>query len=493
MVAYLKAVKLLIDRFDKFDIRQVSRDQNTQADALAAIGSMFKSEVTTNIPIIHVLSPSVVRGQDAILLLEDETSTGGEPPQEGWTLKYLRWIRDGQVPSDQDPRVFRMKASMFTEVQGMLFRRSLGGPLLRCLEREEALQVMKDLHSGECGNHSGARGLSQKAMRIGYYWPTMRKDTYEFVKTCDACQRHAKILRQPPEFLHPVLSPWPFMQWGMDIVGKLPRAPGGKVYFLAMTDYFSKWIECESYTQITDTHVISFIKRNILCRFGIPSQIICDNGSQFISDKTAAFCERWNITLIKSTPRHPQSNGQAEASNKVIINNLRRKLEERAGRWAEELPFVLWADRTTPKRATGQTPFSLVFGTEAVIPAEQNTPTHRYGCTGTDDNLEAMAHDLDTVDELRDRAAIHLAAQKQLVARSYNKRVNVRRFEIGDLVLRKVFPNTKNKDAGKFAAKWEGPYHISEIANNGAYRLIDLDGKEVPRPWNALHLKLYHI
>lgn len=118
------------------------------------------------------------------------------------------------------------------------------------------------------------------------------------------------------------------MKWGMDIVGKMPPTPGQKVFMLAMTDYFSKWIEAEAFRHVTSKEVISFIKRNILSKFGVPSEIICDNGSQFISDKTEAFCKKYKISLIKSTPRYPQENGQAESSNKIIINNLKKKADD---------------------------------------------------------------------------------------------------------------------------------------------------------------------
>ncbi|XP_074298338.1 uncharacterized protein LOC141629197 [Silene latifolia] len=261
----------------------------------------------------------------------------------------------------------------------------------------------------------------------------MRKDAMEFAKRCDACQRHAHVSHQPAEPLHQVISPWPFMKWWMDIVGPLPRAPGNKVYMLAMTDYFSKWIEAESFSQ-------------------------------------------------KSTPRNPQSNGQAKSSNKIIIENFKKKLEEIGGKWAEELPLVLWADRTTSKVATGQTPFSLVFGAEAVIPSEVRVPTHRYGCITEDRNQVEMASSLDTIDELRTSAQIKMASYRQTVAKSYNKNVKVRTLQVGDLVLRKVFQNTKNQQAGKFAYNWEGPYQVESTVGNGAYRLMTMEGQMVPDP-----------
>ncbi|XP_074297360.1 uncharacterized protein LOC141628072 [Silene latifolia] len=133
-----------------------------------------------------------------------------------------------------------------------------------------------------------------------------------------------------------------------------------------------------------------------------------------------------NITLRKSAPRYPQTNWQAESSNKIIVENLRKRLEELGGKLADELPLVLWSDRTTPKMATGQTRFSLVYGAEAVIPSEVLVPMHRYGCQTVEQNKIEMARSLDTVDELRESVYIRMASYKQSVARTYNKNVKIR-------------------------------------------------------------------
>jgi hypothetical protein len=262
---------------------------------------------------------------------------------------------------------------------------------------------------------------------------------------------------------------------------------------LAMTDYFSKWIEAEAFVRVREKEVISFIKRNILTRFGIPAEIVCDNGSQFIGKRTTNFCEAWGIKMITSTPVHPQANGQAESSNKIIINNLKKKLGAKKGKWAEELPFVLWADRTTAKNATGQTPFSLVFGSEAVLPTEMVIPTARTIYQQPEANAQNLLQDLEAVDELRDLARIRLATYQQRMANTYNKNIRLRRFQVGDLVLRKAFQNTTNPADGKLAPKWEGPYFIDSEAGKGAYRLATMDGEMLPRAWNAVHLKAYFI
>ncbi|XP_074301111.1 uncharacterized protein LOC141632463 [Silene latifolia] len=105
------------------------------------------------------------------------------------------------------------------------------------------------------------------------------------------------------------------------------------------------------------------------------------------------------------------------------MDNLRRRLHELGGKWADELQLVLWSDRTTPKTATGQTPFSLVFGVEAVIPSEVLVPTHRYECMTWELNSAEMIRNLNTIDEMRASAKIRMAAYKQSVSRSYNKNV----------------------------------------------------------------------
>ena len=116
--------------------------------------------------------------------------------------------------------------------------------------------------------------------------------------------------------------------------------------------------------------------------------------------------------MVTSTPVHPQANGQAESSNKIIVNNLKKKLGEKKGKWAEEPPFVLWADITTLKNATGQTPFSLVFGAEAMLPTEMVMPTARKHLHDDTTNSEALLQDLEAMDELRDAAKLRMAAHQ---------------------------------------------------------------------------------
>ena len=180
------------------------------------------------------------------------------------------------------------------------------------------------------------------------------------------------MIHQSAGSLNPISNPWPFTQWGLDIVGPFSWAIGNQRFVLVTVYYFTKWVEAEVLANIRDVDVKKFIWRNIVTRFQVPKSFVSDNGLQFDSNAFCEFCSGLGIKNGYSTPAYPQSNSQAEATNKAIVNGLRKRLEGAMGRWVEELPNVLWEYRTTLRRSTGETPFSLTYGAEAVIPAEIN-------------------------------------------------------------------------------------------------------------------------
>ena len=166
---------------------------------------------------------------------------------------------------------------------------------------------------------------------------------------------------------------------GVDILDPFPQATSNRQFVLVAVDYFTKWAEAEALANIWDVDVKKFVWKNIVTRFGVPNTLISDNGLQFDSRAFRDFCRDLGIMNKYSTPAYPQSNGQADAVNKAILNGLKRRLDSAKSNWAKELPNVLWAYRTTPHRSTGETPFSLTYGAEAVIPAEVNMCNARIG------------------------------------------------------------------------------------------------------------------
>jgi len=317
---------------------------------------------------------------------------------------------------------------------------------------------------------------------LGYWWPFMQRDALAYGKKCDKCQRFSPIIRQPATELHPFTSPWPFALWGLDIVGPFPIASGGRKFLLVATDYFTKWVEAVPLKHITQADVRSFLWINIVTRFGIPRALIADNGTQFKGSSITDLCDELGIKRHFSSVGYPQGNGQAEASNKVIVAGLKRRLEAAKGRWAEELPSVLWAFRTTPRRSTGATPYSLAFGTEAIIPLETNFPTLRSDLIDNGDNDAALEANLDFIDERREVALIRLANYQNTLTRHRHKIMNPRNLEVGDLVLRKAMGTTINPREGKLGANWEGPYTITTVTPTGACYLENAEGERIPNP-----------
>ncbi|KAK1554732.1 hypothetical protein Q3G72_016522 [Acer saccharum] len=370
MSAYLNKVKQLQSTFDEFSIEQIPRSENTRADALASLGSTTTNN-SKSVPIIHLMSPSIQ---------ESETVA---PVDNGrsWIELIFNYLQADILPGDRaEARRIKAKAAKFCILYGKLYKKSFIGPYLRCVTPREAYDVLKSLHQEECGNHSGARSLSNRAITAGYYWPTSDltlKITSNRATSANASHRC-----------------------------KLPAAPGGVVYMLVLTDYFTKWVEIGAYQQVRDIEVRDFIWKNIICRFGVPKEIVTDNGSQFISFDFKNFCDKYAIKLSFSTPRYPQANGQAESTNKTIVNTLKKRLEAEKSQWAEKLPEILWSYRTTPRRSTGETPFSLVYGSEAVIPIETRLSTARSENPDEDQNNLELSFELDHLDERRDRAAL---------------------------------------------------------------------------------------
>ena len=156
-------------------------------------------------------------------------------------------------------RKLKVQASRFVLIRDVLCKRGFSQLYLRCLSHDEADYMMKEVHEGICGNHSGARSLVHKLVRVGFYWPTMLKDAQAYVKTYDKCQRFSNLIRQPSEELTLMTAPWPFAQWGLDIIGPFPTAVRQLKFLVVGIDYFTKWVEAEALAIITEKNIRSFV------------------------------------------------------------------------------------------------------------------------------------------------------------------------------------------------------------------------------------------
>ncbi|GKB43014.1 reverse transcriptase domain-containing protein [Tanacetum coccineum] len=247
--------------------------------------------------------------------------------------------------------------------------------------------------------------------------------------------RHSQSLKDwnPQKKLSPITSPWPFYKWGIDIAGPFPEGSGKVKFFIVAIDYFTKWIKAKPVTTITGNQIKTFVWDNIVCRFGLPREIISDNGKQL-----------WDNPF-----------------RDCLGEGIKARLGTKNKNWLEELSHVLWAYRTMIKSSNGETPFSLTYGTKAVIPAELGMLTLRITELDLVQNNEALEINLDLLEEKREQAAI----------------------------LYRNNDASRAEDTGKLGPKWEGPYEVTEALGKGAYKLRDHDGKQLPRTWNVSNLK----
>jgi hypothetical protein len=185
------------------------------------------------------------------------------------------------------------------------------------------------------------------------------------------CQWFGKIQLAPVGVMNSIMKLWPFRGWGLDFISKIhPRSSKGHRFILVATDYFTKWTEAVPLRNMTHQEVISFVWEHIIYRFGVPQSLTTKQGPSFISHQFREFVESMKIKLMNSSPYYAQANGQAKASNKVLIKIIEKRIEDSPRRWHEKLSKALWAHRTSRHGATKVTPFELVYGQEAVLPRE---------------------------------------------------------------------------------------------------------------------------
>ncbi|GKD14111.1 reverse transcriptase domain-containing protein, partial [Tanacetum coccineum] len=360
---------------------QVPRSKNKKADALSKIASTSFAHLSKEV-LVEELKEKSISAVEVLAVVEEEGDT--------WMTPIFKYIMDGTL-------LVEVKKARAVKVKSWRM-------------------------------HAGTRSVVAKALRIGYYWPTMHEDARKLIRACQDCQVHKPIPRSPQQKLSPITSPWPFYKWGIDIAGPFPEGPGKVKFLIVAIDYFTK--------------------------FGLPGEIILDNGKQFQDNPFKDWCEKLCIRQHFASVKHPQTNGLVERANRSLGEGIKARLDERSKNWMEELPHVLWAHRTMIKSSNGDTPFSLTYGTEAIIPAEIGMPILRTAEVDLVQNDEALEINLDLLEERREQEAIREAKSKAKMERYYNSKVRSTSFKPGDLVYRNN-DASYTEDTGKLGPKWK--------------------------------------
>jgi hypothetical protein len=245
--------------------------------------------------------------------------------------------------------------------------------MIKCITETEGLEILREVHGGTCGSHSGPRALVAKVIHQRFYWPAIIFTANRVTNSCEACQKFSPRSDNPSQFTKLIAHTWPIQRyrWGLDIVGPLPTALGNQKFTFVVVEYFTKWIEVRADATIIGKTAQKFFWQNIVCRFGVPSELIVDNGKQFDSQDFREFCSSIGTKPVFASVYHPQSNGVVERANGKIFSAIKKRLlDDKKGKWVDQLPEVIWALNTTECRATGFTPFRLMYGSKAMTPQE---------------------------------------------------------------------------------------------------------------------------
>nr|GEV02029.1 reverse transcriptase domain-containing protein [Tanacetum cinerariifolium] len=417
MIRYLEKVKNLANTFKGFSIKQIPRGENKKANALSKIASTSFAHLSKQV-LMEELREKEIDEKEILAVVEEEGHT--------WMTPVYEYLTEGILPKEKKKvRIVRRKAGRYAVINEVLYKKSFFGPWLWCVGPLQANYVLRKIHEGSCSMHVGPRSVVAKALS-----PSSRA-------------------KNPQEKLTPITSPWPFYKWGIDIAGPFSEGPGKVKFLIVAMDYFTKWIEATPVETIIGTQVKKFVWDNIVSRFGLPGEIVSDNGKQFRDD--------------------PFKDCLGEGIKARLGKNKN---------WVEEVSHVLWAHCTMIKSSNGETPFSLTYGAEAVIPAEIGMPTLRTAEVDMVKNNEALGISLGLLEEKREQAAIQEAKNKAKMKGYYNARVRSTSFRPRDFVYRSN-EASHAKDRGKLRPKWEGPYEVTKALGKGAYRLRNHNGHTI--------------
>ena len=378
LLPYQKIVLALIDGFDEFQLFHIKREFNQIADGLASLGSIMSfrdEESCRSFEIGRLDQPAFIP-----VMQINQTEQKKKPWYQDIKISSKLWASTRIVKEGAESDSTYV-CPIFYSCRCPLSSCGFSAEYSRCLDKEEAKEVVREAHEGICGGHVGYQTLVKQIIRAGYYWKTMQQDCYHFVKKCVQCQMHAPSIHAPATYLQSVVSPWPFSMWAFDVVGPItPSASNGHKYFLAATEYFTKWVEAVTLRTVEGQHVVSFIHKNILCHFGIPHDIVSDNGTHFKNERMKIFCSKFRIHHHFQLPTIPKGTVRQKLQIKFWFASWKEHWD---GSWlAWENPWCTLGTIEPPfKPQLMQLLQKLVYETEVVLPLYVQKPllsSHLY-------------------------------------------------------------------------------------------------------------------
>ena len=315
---------LLLQEFD-VEIKDKKGTENLVADHLSRLeGARDDVPVNDEFP------------DEKLLAIEEKKAVP-------WFTNFVNYLVAKVIPPEfnyqQKKRFFAHLKHYYWE-EPILYRHCADQVIRRCVPEDEMHSILNHYHTLPCGGHFGGQRTEAKVLQSGFYWPTLFKDAHQFVSTYDKCQRMGNISRKDEPPMHPILEVELFDLWGIDFMGPFP-ASYSNLYILLAADYVSKWVEAIP-TRTNDAKVVAqFLRSNIFSRFGTPRALITDNGTHFCNKVIDKVLQKYGVRHHTSLAYHPQSNGQAEVSNREIKYILEKTVNSSRKDWSKKIDDAL--------------------------------------------------------------------------------------------------------------------------------------------------------
>jgi hypothetical protein len=492
LIPYQRYISQLIPKFKYVTFTYTPRAHNNFADVLAILASLIQLLEGDDVQPLWIETHGVPA---YCVCIEECMSVEAEPDDKPWYHDIKCFVQNREYPAEatENEKKYICKMALQFFLSGeVLYKWTHDATLLRCVDVEEANQLIDGMHSGLMGAHANGPFLAKKIMRAGYYWLTI---CIKHVQACHKCQIYQNRKNAPPQYLHTSATPWPFFAWWMDVIRAItPKASNGHEFILVAIDYFTKWVEACSFKNVTQVVVTQFVKSNIICRYRMLEMIITDNALNLNNRMMDQLCRKFKIKHHNSPPYCAKMNGTVKAANKNVKGIL-SKMTETYKVWHEQLPYALCAYRTSVRTSTGATPYSLVYEMEAILLVEVEIPSLRILSQTELDEAEwaqACYEQLNFIDEKRMTVLCHGQLYQRRIERAYKKKTHLHMFKSGDLVLKKrnmaIFDSR-----GKFTPSYEGPYVVKKASFDGALILADMDDEEFHAPTNSNSIIKYYV
>ena len=287
-------------------------------------------------------------------------------------VQYLTTVTFMEGTSTRRQTHIRKTSTQYICKDNLLYKNTREG-IKRVILKDQIEPILYHLHKDMTGAHLGVDAVIGK-IKERYYWPQMGEDVKNYIKTCDTCQRRGPQQRR--EELIPIKIQGLFYKIGIDIKGPLPITSSGNRYIVVAMDYFSKWPEARAIPNMKAETVAKFIYEDIICRHGVPQEILSDRGTSFINKTIEELCNKYQTKHRLTSAYRPQTNGMIERFNRTLGECIAKLVQDNEKEWDQLVSSVLIAYRTKQHKTTGRTPFYLVYGREATLPLDLKIPAH---------------------------------------------------------------------------------------------------------------------